>query len=482
MELKQELKLKQTLSQNMILSARILQMGQLELREYLEDLALENPVVDLEEVRPEKEENNEEFIRRLEELQSLDRQNRQYYQDEEDDAGRFEPAGNTAEALEEVLLEQLLCMKVGKEEFRILKYMIMNLDDSGYLSCDFPALCAELTISVGEGERVLEILKKMEPRGVGARNLKECLLAQLDECPAEGRTRELARRIIEDYLEELGKNRMEMLARKLKCRLEEVLEAGKLIRGLNPRPGSGFGDGNYQKYLVPDVLVVKTESGFEIVINDETCPQLTINPYYLSLMKNGASEDAAVYIRDKVKQAEWACRCVEQRNKTLYLLVREILEAQQSFFESGREKMVPLTQKSVAEKLGLNDSTISRAVREKYLQCRWGVFPLQFFFSRGSESQDGGMMPERHRAAAGLSGGEEPSELSGTASSGSVSAEAVKMRLRRIIETENKKKPYSDRILAEKLEENGIRISRRTVAKYREAMGLLDASGRKEFE
>lgn len=482
MELKQELKLKQTLSQNMILSARILQMGQLELREYLEDLALENPVVDLEEVRPEKEENNEDFIRRLEELQSLDRQNRQYYQDEEEDAGRFEPAGDTAEALEEVLLEQLICMKVGKEEFGILKYMIMNLDDSGYLSCDFPALCAELKISVEEGERILDILKKMEPRGVGARNLKECLLTQLEECPAEERIKEVARRIIADYLEELGKNRMEMLSRKLKCRLEEVLEAGKLIRGLNPRPGSGFGDGNYQKYLVPDVLVVKTDNGFEIVINDETCPSLTINPYYVSLMKNGASEDAAVYIRDKVKQAEWACRCVEQRNKTLYLLVREILEAQMAFFESGREKMVPLTQKAVAEKLGLNESTISRAVREKYLQCRWGVFPLQFFFSRASENQDAGVLTEFRPVNQGPEGGEDSSVQPDTPPPGAVSAEAVKIRLRRIIETENKKKPFSDRILAEKLEECGIHISRRTVAKYREAIGMADASGRKEFE
>lgn len=140
MELQQELKLKQTLSQNMILSAQILQMGQLELKEYLENLALENPVVDLEEKKPEKEEENEDFIRRLEELQSIDRQNRQYYEEEEE-AGRFEPGSSTEQDLEESLLEQLLCLKLSKEEYWILKYMIMNLDDSGYLTCDFNALC-----------------------------------------------------------------------------------------------------------------------------------------------------------------------------------------------------------------------------------------------------------------------------------------------------------------------------------------------------
>lgn len=465
MELQQELKLKQTLSQNMILSAQILQMGQLELKEYLEKLALENPVVDLEEKKLEKEEGKEEFIRRLEELQSIDRQNRQYYEEEEEEAGRFEPGSSMEQDLEEALLEQLLCLKLTKEEYRILKYMIMNLDDSGYLTCNFSALCRGCQISEEEGERVLGILQTLEPKGVGARTLKECLLLQLDGNDGSDYVTELARRIVEEYLEELGKNRMEQLARKLKCRLEEVLAAARLIKGLNPRPGSGFAGGNFERYLVPDVLVVKEEDGYRILLNDETYPQLTINPYYVSLMKSGISQEAETYIKDKVRQAEWACRCVEQRNKTLYLLVQEILRVQKGFFDNGREAMAVLTQKSVAEKLGLNESTISRAVREKYLQCRWGIFPLQYFFSRGKEREDA--KDVKSSTAAGQSAG---------------SAEAVKEHLRRIIESENKRKPYSDRILAERLEESGIKISRRTVAKYREAIGIPDASGRKVFE
>lgn len=478
MELQQELKLKQTLSQNMILSAQILQMGQLELKEYLENLALENPVVDLEEKRPEKEENNEDFIRRLEELQSLDRQNRQYYQEEEEDAGRFEPGSSMEQDLEEALLEQLLVLKVTKEEDRILRYMIMNLDDSGYLTCDFKELCDKLGIGEAEGKRVLGILKTMEPKGVGARDLKECLLLQLEDGIAPERVVETARRIVEDYLEELGKNRMEQLAKKLKCRLEEVLAAARLIKGLNPRPGSAYSGGSYERYLVPDVLVIKAEDGYQILLNDETYPQLTVNPYYLSLMKSGVSEDAESYIKDKVRQAEWACRCVEQRNKTLYLLVQEILRVQQGFFDHGKEAMAALTQKSVAEKLELNESTISRAVREKYLQCRWGIFPLQYFFSRGKGSEEA---PGGIGSFVGTdSGGNAAGASEGGQNAGS--AEAVKERLRRIIETESKKKPYSDRILAEKLEEYGIKISRRTVAKYREAMGIADASGRKVYE
>ena len=292
---------------------------------------------------------------------------------------------------------------------------------------------------------------------------RECLLIQLE---GGSEVDELARRIIEDYLEELGRNRMEIIARKLKCSMDQVLTASDRIRMLNPRPGSGFGSGKYQKYLVPDVLVVKTEGRFQIIINDETYPQLSINPYYLTLMKGEDSGEAAGYIKNKVKQAEWVCHCVEQRNRTLYLLVQEILKAQIAFFEGGRGKLTALTQRSVAEKLGMNESTISRAVREKYLQCQWGLFPLQFFFSRGSI-----------QTCPAADAKNTPSEKAGGAG-----AEAVKEQIRILVAGEDKKKPYSDRILAEKLGEAGFSISRRTVAKYREAIGIADASGRKVFE
>lgn len=460
MELQQELKLKQTLSQNMILSARILQMGQLELKEYLEELALENPVVDLEERKPEKEEDNSDFIRWLEELQSMDRQNRQYYEEEEEEAGRFEPGSRTEQDMEEALFEQVFGLKLSKEDEEHLKYMILNLDDSGYLTCDFDLLCQSGQFGTEEGLRLLKLLQSLEPRGIGARNLKECLLLQLEEAEGTEAVKKTARLIIENYLEELGKNRMEQLARKLKCPLEEVLEAAKRIRSLNPRPGNVFSGGSFERYLVPDVLVVKEEGEYRILLNEETYPQLVINPYYVSLMKTGVSKETETYIKDKVRQAEWACHCVEQRNKTLYLLAEEILRVQRGFFEQGRGAMAVLTQKSVAEKLGVNESTISRAVREKYLQCRFGIFPLQYFFSRGI--------------------GTEETKKSEKAVSGS--AESVKERLRCIIEGENRKKPYSDRILSELLEKEGMKLSRRTVAKYREAMGILDASGRKTFE
>lgn len=480
LELRQEQKLKQTLSQNMLQSTEILQMGQLELKEYLEDLALENPVVDLDAMRgtektsDDKGESTEDFIRKLEELQSMDAQNRQYYQDEQDEASRFEPAEKQEMDLKESLLEQILYMKISKEEFHILEYMILNLDDNGYLTEELPLLCRELKIAEEEGERLLKVLWKLEPKGAGARNLRECLLIQLE---GDSDEEKLARRIVEDYLEELGKNRMEVIARKLKCSIDQVLSASDRIRALNPRPGSGYGSGKYQKYLVPDVLVVKNEGHFEIIINDETYPKLSINPYYLTLMKGENSGEAAGYVKNKVKQAEWVCHCVEQRNRTLYLLVQEILKAQLAFFEEGRGKLTALTQRSIAEKLELNESTVSRAVREKYLQCQWGIFPLQFFFSRGSIPVDGKKKQSRENGSGAMS-----HEASGNDGAAGAGAEAVKEQIRILVAGEDKKKPYSDRILAEKLGEAGFSISRRTVAKYREAIGIADASGRKVFE
>lgn len=473
-ELKQENRLKQMLSHDMIQSAEILQMGQQELKAYMENMALENPVVDLDEASPEMDKNHEELLRKLVELQNTDTQNRPYYQEEEEEARQFEPAVKTSVCLQESLLEQLFYLKCTKDEARILRYMIMNLDDSGYLNCPLPELCGEAGCSEAQGEQLLMILQSLEPVGVGARNLKECLLLQLRK-QEPGRAGKLAEKIVSECLEDLGKNKLELISRKIKQRLADVAEACSLIKSLNPKPGSGFANsrenGGYHKFLIPDVLVVRKEDTFEITINNQTYPQISINPYYRSLMKEDGEKETVDYIRNKVKQAEWAQHCVAQRNRTMYLLTREILNAQLDFFKGGVSRLAPLTQKKMADILGMDESTVSRAAREKYLQCQWGIFPFQFFFSRAYIPVAKPAREVQDCMSRGFI------EQEGTASS----AEAVKEKIRGLIAQEDKKKPYSDRILSEKLREEGICISRRTVAKYREAMRISDASGRKVF-
>lgn len=467
MELKQELGLKQTLSQNMILSAKILQMGQLELREYLENLQLENPVIELKEPERADGPDREHLLRRLEELSRLDRQNSQYYQEEEEELRRFEP-GTKAPGLTESLTEQILFFSLPEKEEQFLRFLIQNLDPDGYLRGDFPALCARQGVSEEEGERIWRLFSRLEPKGVGARSLRECLLMQLEPpCGAPEAARKRAVRMVSECLEELGKNQMRQIAKKLGCRLEEAVQAGELIRSLNPRPGGGFPGGGYERYLIPDVVVEEKNGVLTVRTGEAACPSVHFNSYYLSLLKSGESPEAEAYIRGKIRQAQWACRCVQQRQQTLLCLAEEILLAQRDFFESGRERLAGWTQKEAAARLGVNESTVSRAVRDKYLQCRWGVFPLSFFFSRGAQREDG-------------PGGEEGPGREKERGAGA-SAEAVKERLRRLMEREDKRKPLSDRRLAEELEREGISISRRTVAKYREAMGIGDASARKRF-
>ena len=559
MELKQELKLKQTLSQKMIQSASILQMGQMELREYIEEMALENPVVDLEEREPENgrlEENGEliERIRRLEELSSLDSQNQTYYQDEEEEAGRFEP-GRSQDGLLESLLEQACMLHLPEKEEKIFRYMIKNLDASGYLSVDFGELCEGLGIKEAEGERIWKHFRSLEPLGIGARSLKECLLMQLSYLPEKvgaggdiawnerlglGRIAEkeevksaekaekkrtqrsgeiekirnngklqteiLAAHIISSHLDLLGKNQMKQLARVCSCKLEDVLLAAARIRELNPKPGSGYGNEDYDKYIVPDIIITQTEHGFELQLSDETLPQVVINPYYLSLMKQKDTEtEAKDYIEGKIRQAEWVCQCIGQRNQTLTRLAEEILCVQEEFFLKGSGKLVPWTQKKAAEALGVSESTISRTVREKYLQCRWGIFPLSYFFSRhtaaaGFGMTDKGRMVNRKETTnpeelakraesanreetanqAEVANREEMADQTGVTNRMELGGDP-REAIRRLIKTENPKKPFSDRMLAEKLAEEGITLSRRTVAKYREEMGIRDASGRKHF-
>ena len=489
MELKQELKLKQTLSQKMIQSANILQMGQIELKEYIEEMALENPVVDLEEREPENgrlEENGElnEKISRLEELASLDRQNQTYYQDEEEEAGRLEP-GRSQEGLLESLLEQACMLHLTKREEKIFRYMIKNLDASGYLSVNFGELCAGLGIEETEGERIWKNFGRLEPRGIGARSLKECLLMQLSCLEEDGsavidivqnetmRTEMLAARIISNHLDLLGKNQMKQLARACSCKLEEVLFRGLVFGNLKSKS---------RTVAVPDIIITQTEHGFEMQLSDETLPQIAINPYYLSLMKQKDTEtEAKDYIEGKIQQAEWVCQCIGKRNQTLLRLAEEILCVQGEFFAKGSGKLAPWTQKQAAKSLGVSEPTLSRTVREKYLQCRWGIFPLSYFFSRhmaagGFGMTDKGRLADREEAA-----NQEETAVQAEVVNRMETGKDPREAIRHLIKTENPRKPFSDRVLSEKLAEAGITLSRRTVAKYREEMGIRDASGRKCF-
>lgn len=289
----------------------------------------------------------------------------------------------------------------------------------------------------------------MEPLGVGAKNLQECLLLQLHGKPDT----QLEEEIIRRYLKELGKNQISRIADKTGKTLEEVMEARERIRNLNPRPSNYFPTGRFKEYLIPDIIVVKLKDYFEVLINDAQNARFHISDFYRKMGNTVEDKEAAEYIREKIKQAEWLQQCLEQRKTTLLNLAEKIVERQQGFFRNGKGFLEPLTQREIAEEMGVHPSTVSRGIKGKYLQCPWGTYPLSFFFSVGIPSD-----------------GQKEN-----------SADHIKSCIEKIIEQEEKKKPFSDRLIAEKLQKMGISISRRTVAKYRDSMNIKDALGRKEY-
>lgn len=287
---------------------------------------------------------------------------------------------------------------------------------------------------------------------MGARDLAECLKLQLvRRTPVN----ELAVRIVERHLDALSKSRYGLIARELKASPEEVRAACDVIRSLNPRPGTGFAARENLTYINPDIIVVSFPDHFELLTNDYYFPTLNISGYYTRLMKESDDSQVKDYLTGKVRQAKWMVKAIEQRRSTLMACAECILEFQESFFRKGPGHLVPLSLADVAERIGVHESTVSRAVKEKYIQCSMGVYPLSYFFSR----------------SLGPAAGDE-----------AASPDAAKALLKKLIAGEDKKKPLSDQKLCELMSAQGCSLSRRTVAKYRDELHIPSTAGRKQYE
>lgn len=442
----------QILSQKMILSNEILQMGVQELCEKLGEIFLENPVVDLNQPSPE-----EERMAKYQWLESLSSRNRDTYmhesRDEEEGNDDWKFKQNDEESLQDYLWSQVSLKELSGKDEEIISYLMESLDDKGYLDEPSESVAERFGEPVEQIEKIISNLQMLEPAGVFARNLGECLLLQLQRNKAD--TPE-AEEIVREHLELLAGNKIPAIAKKVHLSVEETAEICQRIRNLNPRPGSHFSSREQLSYLIPDVTVVKFADRFEILLNESTYPTIEINDYYRKMSIQSDSAQVHDYLREKLRQAEWIRTCMEQRGRTIMNVTKTILAMQSEFFEKGPSYLQPLKQSDVAEMIGIHESTVSRAVRQKYLQCSWGIYPMNYFFSRGISEEKG-------------RGGK------------AISVQEVKSALTEIVREENKKKPFSDRLLAEKLEEKGFTISRRTVAKYREELGIPDAGGRKVF-
>lgn len=451
--LKLEQKQTQTLSNKMIESLQVLQMSRVELAERLEELYAENPLLELDErgeAAPQPPEA--ESLKKLEWLARFDEQNAAYMRQEADDDedGWLENiAAPQEETLEDSLMEQLAGRGFGDGEMKVFRYIAESLDERGYFTERAEELASRFGIETREAERLLGVMKRLDPPGICAGSLAECLALQLERAGGC----EIEKEIVTHHLEALAKRQLKTIARELKIPVNRVLDALAKIQTLNPKPANGFTDGEPAAYVSPDVTVTVRAGDCRAELNFDAGASLSISRGYLELARRGdCPDEVRRYIAGKAREIEQISTNIKRRNDTLTELAACIAEEQRDFFVRGRTALRPLRMKTVAEKLGLHESTISRAVSGKYLQCRWGVFSLGYFFTKGYSLEGGGA---------------------------EIATQQVKEKLRAVIAREDRDKPYSDQKLSEILSVMGIEISRRTVAKYRDELGIADCRARK---
>ena len=449
------MKLNLELSQNIILSQKtiqsinILQMSADELETYIKELSIENPVIDLEEspvnLSSHKDLNKPDYISN----NIFNNDSSSYSDDSDEEKDPWNFTKNTGESLEDVLISQIDLKQFNKNELATMRYMIKCIDQRGYLVDSIEDLMIQTHAPMSMIEKLLNILQSLEPIGIGARNLEECLLIQVNKLYPNDY---IAKSIVENYMAYLAKNQLHIIAKKLHVTLEDVYDAAHVIKTLDPKPGSIFSSMESSNYVTPDVILLQHDHHFEIVLNESSSPKFTINKYYQNLLTTNIPTDVRHYVEDKVNQIQWISQCINQRNHTLHQVVSIIVDIQKEFFEKGAGHLIPMKLADVATIMNVHESTVSRAVKDKYIQCTWGTYPLHSFFSKGINVNN---------------------------YSQEMTAENIKDLIKDIVENENKKKPLSDRLIEEALKNKGVTISRRTVAKYRESLGIKDASGRK---
>jgi len=352
--------------------------------------------------------------------------------------------------LEDHLIWQLRLSKITERESTIGSYVIQNLDQNGYLVLSREEICTATGSSAEEVEAVLRRIHFFDPVGVAAQDLRECLLIQLENLQLSD---SLAAKIIASYLNFLESKRYEKLAKDLGVTIDEIAEAAHLIATLEPKPSRGF-EQDEVRTVLPDVFVEKVGDEYVIFLNDDGVPRLRVNSLYRRLagQEGAAEEQARQYLQEKVRAAHWLIKSIQQRQQTLFRVTQSIFKFQQEFLDHGVSNLKPMVLRDVAEDIDMHESTVSRATANKYVHTPQGLFELKFFFQSGLHSGNGE----------------------------DVASESVKEKIRGIIAAEDQRKPYSDQHIAAALSNDSIEIARRTVAKYREAMGILPSSKRRQ--
>jgi RNA polymerase sigma-54 factor len=368
----------------------------------------------------------------------------------------FDSRNGTTDDLQDHLLWQLNLTPMSDNDRLIAINIIEGINDDGYLRVELDdiltSLDPELEIELDEVEAVLHRIQHFEPSGVACRDLQECLSLQLRQLPQESAWLPLAQKLIDKHIDLLGSKDYAALMRKLKVKEDELKIVIRGIQELNPRPGSQIAP-QANEYVIPDVIVRQVKGDWRVELNPDIAPKLRINEQYASMVKRADSSPDNSFIKDHLQEARWFLKSIQSRNETLLKVATRIVEFQLDFFEEGDEAMKPLVLHDIAEAVGMHESTISRVTTQKYMHTPRGIFELKYFFS---------------------------SHVS-TTSGGECSSTAIRAMIKKLIAVESPKKPLSDSKIAALLEEEGIKVARRTVAKYREAMQVPPSNERKRL-
>ena len=441
-------------------SIEILQYNSQELNEFINDALLTNPVLEKEDnsERLDKEvREKSDFESRLDKIDwkqvsddiQIKSQSRKYQEiSPEVSYDNFIAAEET---LHEHLMGQLQFTLIQEQWMPLATYLIQCIDSSGYLKIDVEYIYDHFQVDEDTLEEIILTIQTFEPIGVGARDVQECLLIQVVYHEIEN---PVVLEIILNYLNDVAGNRLDFIAKSLNVTIDSVKDALSIIRSLEPKPGRKYASLKDIAYIKPDVTLKVTDEGYEILVNESTAPKLFISAFYKKILSDASPDNQTEdYISKKLQGAMRIIKSIEQRRHTIYRVVECILDYQKDFFEKGPIYLKTLNLKDVADKIGVHESTVSRATNGKYIQCPNGLFELKYFFQSGVSTERGD----------------------------GVSSESIKIVMKEMIEKESPKKPLSDQAIALAFDKIGVKISRRTVAKYRTELGILSTSKRKKF-
>ncbi|WP_186428799.1 RNA polymerase factor sigma-54 [Clostridium sp. BSD9I1] len=434
------------MTQQMQMSIKILQLSSFELQEYIEKEIQENPLLEAKYDKKEDKLNYKEIIKYLE---FDDYTHNNYVKGDDEEVSPFNFISNK-KSLKEYLKEQIAdfdekdCIK------HICNYIIENIDSKGYLGVSIEDISKEIHIPLNVAERALVIVQSLEPYGVGARDLKECLKIQLYQRKMENYK---LLQIIDNHLEDIAENRYNIIGKSLNITPMEAQRYGDIIKKLQPKPSSGFYTGEEVNYIIPDAYIKKIGEKYYIIMNDDLVPKLMINNLYKGIINKNEDKSAVEYVKSRLDSAAFLIKSIENRKSTIYRVLESILEIQKEYFDYGERYLKPMTLKEIADNLNMHESTISRAIRDKYIHTSKGTIKIKSLFTTSIQGNN----------------------------SDNMSSINVKKLISNLIDKEDKKNPLSDQYISDELKKVNVNISRRTVTKYREEMRIKSSKGRKRF-